>query len=205
VPQSHPYGSVTSRSQELCWDSRLIAVKWAQSKGRDGLLAGGDSPGIGTVRPMVGPASGSEISVEIVEAVSETFESASELARAFAAPVCEPTWWPTDVGKISYVVDRFPGADRAGRDQYRIGSMRHDGVPIFVIGHREVPGAGRADGEWYAPRELATVRGLIGRVGIPRRLQAVVHQEGLAVHLVGYGTEAEILSAARSLRHIDPV
>jgi hypothetical protein len=79
----------------------------------------------------------------------------------------------SDVETISYVLDLLPR-----RDHYRIGSTRHEDVPICVIGHREVPGAGRAAGEWYEPSELAQVRGLIGRVGTPPRLQAVVHDEG---------------------------
>jgi hypothetical protein len=63
-------------------------------------------------------------------------------------------------------------------------------------------GAGRAAGEWYEPRELAPVRGLIGRVGIPPRLQALVHHEKLAIHLIGYETEEESISATRSLRGV---
>jgi len=63
-------------------------------------------------------------------------------------------------------------------------------------------GAGRAAGEWYEPRELAPLRGLIGRVGIPPRLQALVHREKLAIRLIGYETEEEIISVARSLRPV---
>jgi len=43
---------------------------------------------------------------------------------------------------------------------------------------------------------------LIGRVGIPRRFQAVIYDEGLEVHLIGYETEEEIMSAARSLHWV---
>lgn len=46
------------------------------------------------------------------------------------------------------------------------------------------------------------MRGLIGRVGIPPRFQAVVHHEKLAIHLIGYETEREIMSAATGLRRV---
>jgi len=148
-----------------------------------------DSEGAGKANP----------SIAVIEAASETVGSVSELAGAFGATVLEPAWWPADVDQISYSLDRFP--DRA---LYRIGSTRDDGVPICVIGHREIPGAGRPVGEWRAPRELATVHGLIGLVGVPPRLQAVVHQERLAIHLIGYETEDEIISTANSLRRVNP-
>jgi hypothetical protein len=48
------------------------------------------------------------------------------------------------------------------------------------------------------------LRGLIGRVGTPARLQAVVHDEQLAIHSIGYETEDEIISAVRSLRRVKP-
>jgi hypothetical protein len=48
------------------------------------------------------------------------------------------------------------------------------------------------------------VRGLIGRVGIPPRLQAVTYEQKLETHLIGYDTEDEIMSAVRSLRRISP-
>jgi hypothetical protein len=39
-------------------------------------------------------------------------------------------------------------------------------------------------------------------VGIPPRLQALVHREKLAIRLIGYETEEEIISVARSLRPV---
>jgi hypothetical protein len=119
--------------------------------------------------PTTGPAHESRATVSITEAVSKTLDSVRALARAFGSPVFEPAWWPADAGEISYCLERFPHGD-----YYRVGSTRHNDVPTCVMGHPEVPVAGRAAGEWYAPRELTTVRGLIGRVGIPPRLQAVV-------------------------------
>ena len=48
------------------------------------------------------------------------------------------------------------------------------------------------DGEWSEPRQLAHVRGLIGRVGVPPELQAVIYDQGLEIHVIGYDTEDEI-------------
>jgi hypothetical protein len=45
---------------------------------------------------------------------------------------------------------------------------------------------------------------LVGNVGTPSRVQAVVHDAGLAVHLIGYDTEDEIMQAATSLRRFEP-
>ena len=143
--------------------------------------------------------SGDGVSIEIVDAVSDTFSSALALAKALGSAVLEPTWWPADLGQVEYVLDRWPDDHD---DQYRIGSIRHDGRSTYVICHRAVPGAGRAAGEWYAPAELATVRGLIGRVGIPPRLQAVVYRDGSVIHLMGYETEDEIIRTVGSLRKI---
>ncbi len=44
------------------------------------------------------------------------------------------------------------------------------------------------------------MRGLIGRVGEPSRLQAVIYDEKLEIQLIGYATEAEIVRAVTSLR-----
>jgi hypothetical protein len=59
-------------------------------------------------------------------------------------------------------------------------------------------------GEWTESRELAHVRGRIGWIGIPPRLQVVIYDKRLAIQLVGYHTEDEIMSAVRSLRQIEP-
>jgi hypothetical protein len=58
-------------------------------------------------------------------------------------------------------------------------------------------------GEWTESRELAHVRGLIGWVGIPPRFQVVMYDQRLAVELIGYHTEDEIMSAVKSMRDID--
>ena len=136
----------------------------------------------------------------VSEADSETYSSAPELARAFGSPVCEPTWWPADIEEISYCLVRSPGGVH-----YQIGSTRSDGVPVCVIGQFEAALAGRSPrdwlhGEWSEPPELAHVRGLIGRVGIPRRLQAVIYDQKLQIQLIGYDTEHEIMSTVSSLR-----
>ena len=48
------------------------------------------------------------------------------------------------------------------------------------------------------------MQGLIGRVGLPRRLQAFLYGEDLALVLIGYQTDDEILRTARSLRPVKP-
>lgn len=138
--------------------------------------------------------------VTISEADMETFNSARALAEAFGAPILEPTWWPADTEEISYRLVRSPGSVH-----YQIGSIRSGGVPICVIGHFEAALAGRSPrdwlhGEWSEPAELAHVRGLIGRVGIPRRLQAVIYDQGLQIQLIGYDSEDEIMATVNSLR-----
>jgi hypothetical protein len=136
----------------------------------------------------------------ISEADSETFSSAPELAQAFGSPVFEPTWWPADTEEISYCLVRSLGGVH-----YQIGSTRSEGAPICVIGHFEAALAGRSPsdwlhGEWSEPPELAHVRGLIGRVGVPRRLQAVIYDQELQIQLIGYDTEHEIMTTVNSLR-----
>jgi hypothetical protein len=134
------------------------------------------------------------------EADSDTYGSAPELAHAFGAPVIEPTWWPADIEEISYCLVRS-----AGGVHYQIGATRSEGVPICVIGHFEAALAGRSPrdwlhGEWSEPPELAHLRGVIGRVGIPRRLQAVIYDQELQIQLIGYASQDEIMSAVGSLR-----
>jgi hypothetical protein len=132
---------------------------------------------------------------------SETYGSARELARAFSAPVLEPTWWPADTQEISYDLAR----SGAGGRHYQIGSIRSEGVPICVVGHLEAALAGRSPrdwlhGEWSEPPELKKVRGLIGQVGIPRQLQAVIYDHQLQIQLIGYDSHEEIINAVSSLR-----
>ncbi len=138
------------------------------------------------------------------QTVSETYASAREIARAFGSTVLEPSWWPTDVGEISYSIDRGPGPAH-----YRVCSTRRDRGPICVIGRVEDSEARRSPrnwlpGEWHEPVELARVQGLIGSVGIPPRLQAFVYDEQLRIVLIGYDTEDEIISVAKSLRRVGP-
>jgi Clp amino terminal domain, pathogenicity island component len=168
--------------------------------------AAGGRPPTEEVRPAGRVPGGSAVTgedgprVTISEAGSETYGSAPELAQAFGAPVIEPTWWPADTEEISYCLVRS-----AGGVHYEIGSTRSEGVPISVIGHFEATLAGRSPrdwlhGEWSEPPELAHLRGLIGRVGIPRRLQAVIYDQKLQIQLIGYASQDEIISAVRSLR-----
>jgi hypothetical protein len=81
-------------------------------------------------------------------------------------------------------------------------------VPVSAIGHLAVAG-GRSptdclDGEWSKPREIAHLRGLIGRVGIPSRLRAVIYDQGLEIHVIGYDTEDEVTTTVKSLRRVGP-
>jgi len=48
------------------------------------------------------------------------------------------------------------------------------------------------------------LRGLVGWVGIPPRLQTVIYDQQLAIQLIGYRTEDEMMNAVRSLHPIDP-
>ncbi|MEO8967252.1 MAG: Clp protease N-terminal domain-containing protein [Solirubrobacteraceae bacterium] len=177
VDETPPEAEVRSRTDEL------------QTGGRAGATAatGDDGP-----------------RVTITQLDSETFRSAGQLARAFGSPVCEPTWWPADTEEISYCLVRSSGGAH-----YQIGSTRREGAPICVVGHFEAALAGRSprdwlSGEWSEPPELAHVRGLIGNVGIPRRLQAVIYDQKLQIQLIGYDNEDEIISAVGSLRRASP-
>ena len=142
--------------------------------------------------------------VTISEVVSRTFRSGADLARAFGGPILVPAWWPPDAEEVSYDL----AGERDGR-HYDIGSVRADGAPICIVGFWEAAWNGRSprdwlDGEWSEPPELAHLRGVIGRVGIPPSLQVVLYDRQLAIQLIGYRTEAEIMSAVRSLRSVEP-
>jgi hypothetical protein len=85
--------------------------------------------------------------------------------------------------------------------------MRSEGVPICVIGWLEVPGSRSPRdwlaGEWTEPKELEHKRGLLGRVGVPPKLQAVIYDEQLEIQLIGYATEQEIVRTVQSLRRVE--
>jgi hypothetical protein len=141
--------------------------------------------------------------VTMTEIEPEMFDTAPELAQAFGLPVIEPTWWPADTGEISHRLFRSP----SGGVHYQVGSTRDNGAPICVVGHPETALAGRTPrdwltGEWSEPPELAHLRGLIGKVGIPRRLQAAIYDQGVQLQLIGYETEEEIMRTVDSLRPV---
>ena len=157
--------------------------------------------------PPAGPEAGGSAAVgedgprATSQVHSRTYGSARELARAFSAPVLEPAWWPADTEEISYDLVR----SGAGGGHYQIGSIRSEGVPICVVGHLEAALAGRSPrdwlhGEWSEPPELKQVRGLIGQVGTPRQLQAVIYDHQLQIQLIGYASHEEIINAVSSLR-----
>ena len=114
-------------------------------------------PPVARYGASMGSAPGRKPSVSSTEAVAEAYSSASTLARAFGGPVLEPAWWPADVGQISYVLARFPG-----RALYRIDQLATTRYQYASSAIGRSRGAGRAAGEWYEPRELAPLRGLIG-------------------------------------------
>ena len=169
------------------------------------MVAGSD---VGPPEPQV-PADdhaaddhGNRVTSEV--AASESYASGLALARAFGSTVLEPSWWPGDVEEIRCSLARFS----SGHAHYEILSTRGDGTPVGVIGH--VAGSGGRsprewlDGEWSEPRELKQLRGLIGRVGIPARLQGVIFDQELEMHLIGYDTKDEIMSTVSSLRRVSP-
>jgi hypothetical protein len=142
------------------------------------------------------------IRVSVRPVPSSGYDSPSALARAFGKPMLVPSWWPPDVPEISYSL-----TTTAAGASYRIGSHRDDGSPILVVGLSEDTWAGRSpedclNGGWTHPPDLAQVRGLIGRVGSPLSLQAVIYDAGLAVQLIGYRTEDEVRNSVGSLQRI---
>ena len=150
------------------------------------------------------PAGEPGVRVTFEEAATDSYASAFALAKAFGSTVLEPSWWPAGIEEISYRVARFS----SGHLHHEIMSVRRDGVPVGVIGQLEIPGDRSPrewlDGDWSEPHELAHVRGLIGRVGSPPRLQAVVYHAGLEIRLVGYDTEDEIMRVVSRLRPVSP-
>ena len=157
-----------------------------------------DSISSPAVAEDAGCVSGPQVTTQMIE--PEVFSDARRLAQAFASAVCEPAWWPPDTEPVSYRLLRSSGR----REHYEIGSVRRDGIPICVVGHREAAMGGRSPrdwltGEWSEPPELSHLSGLIGAVGIPRRLQAVAYDSGLQLQFIGYDTEQEIIRAATSL------
>jgi hypothetical protein len=138
------------------------------------------------------------------ETPSERYGSGSALAAAFGGGIVEPSWWPADTEEISYTL-----VGRPGHAHYDIGSIRAGGEPICTVGFLEAAWAGRSprdwlNGEWTESRELAHLRGLIGWVGIPPQLHVVIYDQQLAIQLIGYHSEDEIMRAVKSLRWIEP-
>jgi hypothetical protein len=142
-------------------------------------------------KPPVDPP---KISLVEIEIDSKDCGSAPGLVDGFGGPVFEPTWWPDDIGAVTYVLDRSPS-----RVRYRIGSTRRDGTPIVVIGRGEQIG-GLPDGNWSRPPELEAFHGLLRTVGA--YVHAVVNREQQTLHLIGYASEAEVARALGSLRRV---
>jgi hypothetical protein len=141
-------------------------------------------------------------SSSIIEIESDAYSSPQALAQAFGSTILVPSWWPLGTAEIEYLLELSRSVS------YRVGSVRHDGVPIVVIGCPEVAGARSPRdwlvGEWSEPEELTQVRGAIGRVGDPPRLHTVIYGQNLQLQLIGYETEDEIVRTVSGLRRIGP-
>jgi hypothetical protein len=129
------------------------------------------------------------------------FESAAALAEAFGPAILESTWWPADIGGLTYNLDIRPQS----RTMYRIGSLRQDGRPICVIGRLELAGdpmRGLPPANWHPITELASCSGVVSNER--DAVRAVVMRDGQTVQLIGYMTEAEIVQAVTSLQLVGP-
>ena len=94
-----------------------------------------------------------------------------------------------------------------GKAPVRGGLLEPTAVPakerlLWIVGGPKRPRGGLADGDWRAHLELKAWRGLIGMVGHPPRLQAVVHDEHQAIHFIGYASEAEVARVVGSFRSV---
>lgn len=130
-----------------------------------------------------------------MQVASKHYGSAHVLAQNFGSAIFEPTWWPEDTGPVTYELDQSPSGDT-----YRIGSTRHDGTPICLIGRAERRSERLPNGNWSRPPELEALHGLVRTNG--DHVHAVVHDERQIIHLIGYTSEAEVVHAIRSLRRV---
>ena len=136
------------------------------------------------------------IAVSVLRRPSKRYGSADALAESFGLPIFEPTWWPDDARAVTYRLDKSPSGD-----MYRIGSTRHAGTPICVVGRageqreRTLP-----PGNWSRPPELEAWRGLVRTNDA--HIHAVLYHEQQTIHLIGYASKSEVVRAARSLRRV---
>ena len=134
--------------------------------------------------------------MSVVRTTSKRYGSADALAESFGLPIFEPTWWPDDTRAVTYRLDKSPS-----RDMYRIGSTRHAGTPICLLGRAgEQPEQTLATGNWSRPPELAAWRGLVRTNDA--HIHAVLYHEQQTIHLIGYASESEVVRATRSLRRV---
>jgi hypothetical protein len=96
---------------------------------------------------------------------------------------------------VGYWLERLPS-----HVHYRIGSTRHDGIPICVIGQPENRNGRLPHDDWYQPPALEALGGLVRPNG--SGVQAVVHDEQQTIHLIGFESEAEVVRAVRSFRRV---
>ncbi len=123
---------------------------------------------------------------------------AESLASAFGGFVFVPTWWPADAAPCEFVLDQLPTGIR-----YRVGSVRDDGRPILCIGAPEDPTARLQDADWHELPELSEWRAIVSSNELGT-FHAVAHRDGLTLHLIGYTSEPEVVTAIKSLRKAEP-
>jgi len=109
--------------------------------------------------------------------------------EAFGSSIYVPIWWP-ERDRVRYALGR-----QAGGRTYQVRSGRRS--IIGVIGRQEI--AERLPwGDWHGTPELED--GLVDTSG--DAVRAVVYVGGHTVHLMGYGSEDEVVRAATSLREV---
>lgn len=138
---------------------------------------------------------GSRVSIE--EGASCSCLDAASLAAGFGDAVFEPAWWPEDAGPIDYSLDRLPLIGL----QYTINSTRADETTVTCIGRHYNPRARvSSHGNWHAIPELSALAALVSTSDAT--VHAVIHRDGQTLHFIGYASEAEVITAIKSLRRV---
>lgn len=131
----------------------------------------------------------------VIKVPSEQFKSAQAVAKSLRLTVYEPTWWPEDVGTLTYQIQEFTSGS-----YYRIGSVRSDGTPISVLGGRRSDQARLPPEHWYALPELQSWSGLVSET--ETHCRAVLQKDEQTIQLIGFESVGEIVRAADSLRRV---
>jgi hypothetical protein len=126
---------------------------------------------------------------------TEQFDSAQPMAKALGYSVYEPTWWPDDIGVVTYRIDELVEGPR-----YKIGSVRQGGVPICVFGGSKFREARLPPEHWHAVPELQSWSGLVNQTDSDCR--AVLRVDEQTIHLIGFSNLDELVRAVNSLRPV---